>query len=148
LTTIATAARDGLSAMHGEAPADLEALLHRTRAAGLTVSAEVADLDLAPPQVRLLVCRIIQEALTNVLRHAPGAPAEVVVRRHGTGITVAVTNAAPRQPGAERGAQRGLVGLRERVTADAGELRWGPREGGGFEVFARLPARRLEGADR
>ena len=146
LATIATAARDGLAAMAGDAATDLAGLLQRTRSAGLDVAAEVGDLRWLHPDQRALCLRVVQEALTNVLRHAPGARTTVVVRPDDSVVTVAVCNGPPARPRGEPGTGQGLVGLRERVTAAAGELHWGPREDGGFDVSARLPARHLEAA--
>jgi signal transduction histidine kinase len=150
LATIARAARDGLSAMQGDALADLGALLRRTRAAGLEVVADIEDFD-APgflgQQERALACRIVQEALTNVLRHAPGARATVRLRREDEGATVEVRNTAA-GPGGGAGSRLGLTGLRDLVAIRSGELRWGPCEDGGFVVWASIPTRQIAGALR
>lgn len=151
MATIATAAREGLDAIHGEAAANLDALLRRTRAAGLDVdiaptAADTIDL-LAPPQ-RELVIRIIQESLTNVLRHAPGAPAWVSVDCDSDGVCVVVGNGPPTAPGGLAGSRRGLTGLSARAAARGGAIRWGARDDGGFEVRALLPARLMQEADR
>ena len=151
MVTIAGAARDGLTAMTGEAATDMAALLQRTRAAGLNLTADVADLDapgLVDPQTREVAYRIVQEGLTNVLRHAPGADATVTVRREGHAVSVTLRNGVPTRPGGTAGSGRGLAGLRERVTAHGGELGWGSREDGGFVVRAVLPVRRLDEAGR
>ncbi len=147
LRTIAAVARDGATGM-GAAPqpTDLAALLDRTRGAGLAVD---ADLDTAGPldaAERTLVYRVVQEALTNVLRHAPGARATVSVRRTSDTVVVEVANSAPTGRGPGPGTGRGLVGIRERVAAAAGSVRWAPRADGGFEVRAELPTTSLEGA--
>ena len=149
MATIAGAARDGLAAMSGQGAVDLAAVLHRTRAAGLSVTADVAGLDapgLLDPESRAVVCRIVQEALTNVLRHAPGAPTTVVAGAEGAGVGVTIRNGPPAAPGGARGSGRGLAGLRQRVAARGGEVRWGRRDDGGFEVRALLPAHRMEEA--
>jgi signal transduction histidine kinase len=148
MVTIAQAARDGLAAITSPTAPDVAILLDRTRSAGLELTADVGSLD-APgidPETRTVAARVIQEALTNVLRHAPGAPASVTVREEGNGVAVDVHNGPPTGPGGSRGSGRGLVGLRERVALHGGQLVWGPREDGGFHVRAVLPARRLEGA--
>jgi signal transduction histidine kinase len=83
---------------------------------------------------------LVQEALTNVVKHAPGAPARVLIRRGGDQVSVRVTNppAPARQEQLPSGA-RGLVGMRERVTGMGGELSAGPDGSGGFTVDALLP---------
>jgi len=150
LLTIAHAARAGLSAMQGDISADVDTLLDRSRAAGLEVSADVAALDSAGsvgPEQRLLAYRVVQEAVTNVLRHAPGATASVTVRRDGADLCVVVANSAPSGSDREPGTGKGLAGLRQRVADAAGTLTWGARADGGFEVRAVLPpAERFVGA--
>jgi signal transduction histidine kinase len=154
METIAAAARGGVTAMKDDAhDSDMAALLERTRAAGLDLTADVADLDepgLLDPATREVAYRIVQEALTNVLRHAPGARASVRVRRHEDGVSVTVRNGAPTEPGglSNPGSGRGLPGLRERVAGRAGLLSWGPRGDGGFQVHALLPVHHLEGVPR
>jgi len=151
MATIARAARDGLTAMTDGGATDVTALLDRTRAAGLRLSAELADLD-APepldPQTRELAYRIVQEGLTNVLRHARGADATVTVRRQADAVCVTLRNGTPTCAGANPGSGRGLTGLRERVLARGGELTWTSRSDGGFEVRALLPALALEQSGR
>src|SRR5262249_22808761 len=97
------------------------------------------------PDRRTVVHRLVQEALTNVLRHAPGATASVSVRRAGDDVLVTIANSAPEHPGSGPGTGRGLAGIRERVTDHAGGVDWGPQPDGGFEICAVLPAA-LEGA--
>ncbi|WP_344942910.1 sensor histidine kinase [Actinomadura miaoliensis] len=110
-------------------------------AAGDTAGAGEEPADLAP-MVRLAVYRVVQEALTNAAKHAPGAPVRVRVRHHASGVTVTVSNQAP--PTGTRplpaGGGHGLTGLAERVRLAGGVLRAGPTRGGGFEVTADLPA--------
>jgi signal transduction histidine kinase len=124
-----------LTALHG---ADLGALLERVRAAGTHVDA--FGLELVPPDHRPAAYRVVQESLTNVLRHAPGARARVeVVMEEGT-TRVTVTDDGP---GAPRGSDRGygLVGLRERVEFAGGTFAAGRAASGcGFMVEAVLPA--------
>lgn len=144
MATIAAAARDGLAAMRGEPADDLAALLHRTRASGLGITADVADIALLDADQRALATRVVQEALTNVLRHAPGAEVTVVVRRGASGTTIVVRNAAATKPSGDPGSGRGLVGLRVTLAARGGELICGPCEAGGFWVYAVLPTVRLQ----
>ena len=119
--------------------ARLDDLLTRARESGLTVElvTEGADRDV-PPGVDLSAYRIIQEALTNVLKHA--GPASVRVRLDyrpdALGVSVADDGTAT---AAVNGAGHGLIGIRERVAVVGGEVTAGPRPGGGFEVTARLP---------
>ena len=86
--------------------------------------------------------RIVQEALTNAARHAPGAPVTVSVETGADGVRLSVTNGRatlPPRAGATTGL--GLAGLEEAARAAGGTLRHGPAAGGGFEVVADLPAR-------
>jgi signal transduction histidine kinase len=147
LNTVAAAAREGIGALEATpATTDLDALLARTRAAGLTLDADVTDAALLAPPQREVVHRIVQEALTNVLRHAPGSRAAVVVRRGDDGVDVSVTNSAPSGVGSGPGTERGLAGIQERVTAESGQVTWGAREDGGFAVHAVLPVTASVGA--
>ncbi|MEU9475117.1 histidine kinase [Streptomyces sp. NPDC048191] len=120
----------------------LEELAGTFRNAGLPVQVARADqgTDL-PAAVDLAAYRIVQEALTNVRKHAgPEAKAEVSVVRVGPNIEVTVLDdgaGAAGVPGA--GGGHGLLGMRERVTALRGTLTTGPRYGGGFRVHAILP---------
>jgi signal transduction histidine kinase len=100
--------------------------------------------DALPPGVDLTAYRIIQEALTNVLKHAGGAPARVGVRVDGDDLELSVTDAGPGTTvaggvdEAVRGGH-GLIGMRERVALFGGRLRAGPGRFGGFEVVATIP---------
>jgi signal transduction histidine kinase len=86
-----------------------------------------------------VIYRVLQESLTNVLKHAPEATVRVALRRTGDRIELTVTNTAGRAPGSVGGSGRGLTGMRERVGAYGGRLDWGWRPGGGFSVHAQLP---------
>ena len=117
----------------------LDALAAQVRDAGLpvdlTVEGEAVQL---PPGVDLSAYRIVQEALTNALRHAGPATARVVVcyREHDLELEIADTG---RGTGVSNGVGEGLVGMRERVSLYGGKIEAGPRDGGGFAVRARLP---------
>ncbi|WP_027945263.1 sensor histidine kinase [Amycolatopsis taiwanensis] len=118
---------------------DLGELIARARASGLLIDSEV-DSDQAPPMVARAAYRVVQEALTNVAKHAPGAAVSIKVIGTGERTDVSVVNAPPLAgplPGAAAGA-RGLIGLQERVRLVGGILRAGPHEGG-FAVSATLP---------
>ncbi len=121
--------------------ADLDRLVEDVRAAGTPVELvrEGADDAPLPPGVDLAAYRIVQEALTNVRRHAGAAPTRVVVRRTAGLVDVEVVNAVPDGPGEGPGGGHGLPGMRERVRLYGGSLDAGPRDDGGFGVRARLP---------
>ncbi|MEU6354403.1 sensor histidine kinase [Streptomyces sp. NPDC047072] len=127
----------------------LEALVENTRAAGLTVQVDVRGVDRPlPPGVDLSAYRIVQEALSNVLRHAPGATASVALVHYLHGVDVRITNSpATRGAPPSPGAGHGLLGMRERAAMLGGTLRAGPRPDGGYEVAAYLPTA-PPGADR
>ncbi|GAA2443486.1 sensor histidine kinase [Streptomyces glaucus] len=120
----------------------LDELVGTFRSAGLHVEVARADRggDL-PAAVDLAAYRVVQEALTNVQKHAgPGARAEVSVVRVGPDIEVTVIDDGPGQGDASgSGGGHGLLGMRERVGALRGTLTTGPRYGGGFRVHAILP---------
>ena len=93
-----------------------------------------------PAAVDVSVYRIVQEALTNVLKHAGPARAEVTVGCADSAVTIEVTDDGPGNPAPPApGSGQGLAGMRERVAVFGGDLRAGPRPGGGFTVCARLP---------
>jgi signal transduction histidine kinase len=91
----------------------------------------------APETLALVAYRVVQEALTNARRHAPGAPVEVLLDYEPDALHIIVSD---RGPGASGGAGGfGLVGMRERVEAVGGSVTIGDRPGGGFVVAAELP---------
>jgi signal transduction histidine kinase len=120
---------------------ELNALAASVRAAGLPVNLVISgDPAPLPATVEVSVYRIVQEALTNVLKHAGPARADVTIGCAQETVTIEVTDngtAAP-APLATAGGH-GLAGMRERAAVFGGELRAGPRPGGGFAVLARLP---------
>ncbi|WP_245646723.1 sensor histidine kinase [Microtetraspora niveoalba] len=91
------------------------------------------------PGVELAAYRIIQEALTNARRHAPGAAVDVELHYAGDSLRLLVRDNGPGSPVAPPRGGHGLAGMRERAAAVGGELRAGPAAGGGFLVEARLP---------
>jgi signal transduction histidine kinase len=119
--------------------ARLGALVERTRAAGLPVSLTVeGEPRSLPAGMDLAAYRVVQEALTNAIRHAGAAPTEVTVRWEPAHLELEIVDTgAPAANG--NGGGHGLVGMEERVRLYDGELRAGRRAGGGFEVVARLP---------
>jgi signal transduction histidine kinase len=124
--------------------ADLDSLLAEVAKAGLAVRLRVAGTPAQlPAGLELSAYRIVQEALTNVVKHAGPARAEVRICFRDQDVTVEVTDdgrgvTAPTGDG-RVGVGHGLIGMRERVAAFGGDLEIGPRPGGGFRVAARLP---------
>jgi signal transduction histidine kinase len=128
---------------------DIDELLIQFRSAGVEVefqqSGERMEL---PPSLDLSVYRIVQEALTNVTKHARGAPATVHVHFEDGAVSVNVfdegfyyPNSGNSMPRADEGARarHGIIGMRERAAVFGGSLTAGPRHEGGFEVCAWLP---------
>ncbi|MEV4193532.1 sensor histidine kinase [Streptomyces toxytricini] len=121
--------------------AELEGLVGNVRSAGLEVTTAIAGIrrPLAPG-VELTAYRIVQEALSNCLRHAPGSQVEVGIAYGPRELHLCVANTAPtRKAPPSPGAGHGLLGMRERAGMLGGELAAGPRPGGGYEVSAVLP---------
>jgi signal transduction histidine kinase len=123
---------------------DLDRLVEETRRAGTDIDFEmhVEGVDEMPPPLGRDAYRIVQEALTNVGKHAPGAAARVrVTGAPGDGLRVSVRNRRPVPAGRVStlpGSGAGLIGLRERVTLAGGSLVLGPDESGDFVVEAEL----------
>ncbi|MFD0053541.1 sensor histidine kinase [Streptomyces sp. NPDC127168] len=126
----------------------LDALVENTRAAGLTVTTGTSGTRRPlPPGVELSAYRIVQEALSNVLRHAPGATARVHLTYLPIGLRVEVSNTRPkRAPAPSQGAGHGLLGMRERVAMLDGSLTAHALPGGGYQVAAFLPVDAAEPA--
>ena len=120
---------------------DIAALLDNARAAGPPVNAHVDGDDPGlPDATKLALFRVLQEALTNVLRHAPGAAADVSVRTAGAQVELVVTNSAGDQPSTwAAGDSQGQRGMRQRAEEHGGRLEYGHRPDGGFEVRAWFP---------
>ena len=153
----------GLLAPSGEAPGaddavlvpqpdlgQVRSLVERVRAAGLPVELVITGARALPPGVDLAAYRVIQEALTNVIKHANQArsvvrieygPSELLIDvaddgRPSSGAPGATGPGRSQPPGA---GGRGLIGLRERIAIYGGDLDAGPRPGGGWRVRARIP---------
>jgi signal transduction histidine kinase len=118
-------------------------LVTRAAAAGLAVSCRFSgSADDLPAPASDVAYRVVQESLTNALKHAPGAPVDIVVEGAGGYVEIDVRNSPAVGPpsGLERsGGGRGLTGMRERVAACGGELAAGPAPAGGWRLVARLP---------
>lgn len=122
--------------------ADIPALVDNIRRAGAEVSlsftAPAAELS---PSVEITAYRVVQEALSNAVRHAPGAPIKVVLEEQNAAIVIRVHNEPPNGSGATppAGASHGLRGMQERVALHEGSLMVGPNLAGGWTVTAVLP---------
>ncbi|MFJ9554197.1 sensor histidine kinase [Nocardiopsis sp. NPDC101807] len=121
----------------------LLSVVERTRGAGQPVEFTEEGVPASSRgSADLVAHRVVQEALTNALKYAHGSPTAVRVRHRPEEITVNVTTDRTGPSGLPAGGGgRGLAGLRERVEVLGGEFSAGPREGGGFTVDARIPAR-------
>jgi signal transduction histidine kinase len=124
---------------------DIPGLVDNLRAAGLDVALEVtgeAPVDV-PPGVELASYRVVQESLTNAVRHAPGARVVVDLDYAPDGIDIVVDDdGAGLMPVRPAASGHGLMGMRERVATGGGTLDVGPRSSGpGWRVHARFPLR-------
>lgn len=124
---------------------EIGALVESTRAAGVQISLHRDDSVEVSSAVGLAAYRMVQEALSNALRHAPGSSVEVSigVEAEEAGLRLLVVNTAPPTPNAVAapGAGLGLAGIRERVAAVGGTVSAAPTSEGGFRVEARVPLR-------
>jgi signal transduction histidine kinase len=130
----------------GPAPdlALVEELVARAAGSGLDVTLRLeGEREGLPAAAAETAYRVVQEALTNALRYAAGAPVTVVVRGDREALVVEVANTAATAQAelADAGTGNGLRGLRERVSACGGTLEAGPRPDGGWRVAALLPRR-------
>jgi signal transduction histidine kinase len=160
LATIRQASDEALDELHamlgvlrqpdGDAPlspapglAQLDALVAMAEGAGLRVDVDARGAANLPSAVDLAGYRIVQESLTNVVRHAGATRATVTVAADGDTLVVEVcddgTGAPAAADGNGNGTRQGIVGMRERARALGGTLEAGPRPEGGFRVSARLP---------
>jgi signal transduction histidine kinase len=117
----------------------LERLIEQAREAGLPVELRIeGDPKQLPTGVDLTAYRLVQEGLTNALKHAQAQRAEVVVRYSDGHVELTVSDDGPGGGDGDKGGH-GLVGMRERVSVYGGEFEAGPRVGGGYRLRARLP---------
>ena len=120
----------------------LRDLEHLTAASGITTTMSIDPRLQAAPPLQRAVYRTVQEALTNVRKHAPGATATVSIGRDADQIVASVLNtAASHQVTPLPSAQHGLIGLHERAELLGGTLTTGPTPAGGFHLELRLPNR-------
>ncbi|MBT2392719.1 sensor histidine kinase [Streptomyces sp. ISL-1] len=144
---VAAAAAAAAAAEDGPSLADLESLVGQSRQAGMVVELVVqGEAREYAPEVEQTAYRVVQEALTNVHKHAAGAKVMVRLARRDAEVAMQVENGAPDADGAPAAARlpsggNGLVGMRERVLALGGVFVSGPTDVGGFRVSAVLPDR-------
>jgi signal transduction histidine kinase len=145
LAVVADVARQALARLDAgdDVPADLAGLVDQARRLGvaLTVEGPLGTDDLAP-QLADTAHRVVQESLTNAMRHAPGAAVTIRVRRTDDVLDLQVANTPTQLPADLAGAGTGLRGMGDRVAAVGGTVRSGPTDDGGFLVHVRLPLAR------
>ena len=120
----------------------LDDLVHSTRTAGLDVKVDITGERVPlPPGLDLTAYRIVQEALTNVLKHAGARCVRVLVTFHRNQLELEITDDGGNATGrlAATGGGHGLIGMRERVSVFGGTVSAGPRADGGWSVRSRLP---------
>jgi signal transduction histidine kinase len=142
LASLDTVGGSGNSAPAGLIFRDVEALVEQARSAGVRVTFVPETIpSIVNPRLELTTYRVVQEALTNVMKYAPKSQAQVRIRSTTGSLLVEIVNSGPVRNG--RGSVtrvgQGLPGMAQRVEANGGELRWGPDSSGGFAVRARLP---------
>jgi len=134
--------------------ADLDSLVSQVQDAGLRACVRVeGQRGTVPPGIDLSAYRIIQEALTNVIKHAHCAAADVVITYRADSLTVEVTDHGRQVPGelsayvppARTGSGHGIIGMRERVAVFGGQFAAGPEPDGGFRVRACFPIAEVAG---
>ncbi|MGW4205882.1 sensor histidine kinase [Streptomyces sp. NPDC004726] len=161
LTTIKAASKEALGEVRQvleslRAPGDpprapapgldrLPELVEQAASAGLAVGVDTDGTPVAlPPGTDLAAFRIVQEALTNVVRHSGSRTAHVRISYAPGHLALRITDDGPATGSDAGGSGNGLAGMRERAAALNGTIEAGPREGGGFEVLARIPVRTRE----
>ncbi|MEU4316782.1 histidine kinase [Nocardia sp. NPDC024068] len=126
--------------------ADLDELLRKPRATGLTVQTRVLGTPATlPGAIDDAATQIVRESLANVILHAPGSEATVTVRYSGDSVDLTVDNTRPTGKPEHTGPTRGMgiIAMREQTHALGGALTAGPKPSGGYRVAARLPSRPL-----
>jgi signal transduction histidine kinase len=119
---------------------DLDGLVAHARNSGLSVEVSVEGVasDL-PASIDLTAYRIVQEGLTNAIRHAQARQARVQVRCRGNSLDIEISDDGVGVRDGGQSAGHGLLGMRERVDVFGGQLQTGPGPEGGFRIRARLP---------
>lgn len=116
---------------------DIEALVESVRATGIRIDLDLDRVGNLPDSVGLTVYRLVQEALSNAVRHAPGAPVRIRITEEGNDISLTVDN--PHHAEALTTDGHGLTGMRERTTTLGGTFTAGPTADGHYRVTATLP---------
>jgi signal transduction histidine kinase len=123
----------------------VEELAARARASGLAITCHLSgDVDDLSGRGADAAYRMVQEGITNAMKHAPGAPIAVEIRGDDSGVEISVSNGPPRRgvSGLERsGSGQGLAGMRERIAQAGGTILSGATPGGGWQLQAHLPPR-------
>ncbi len=120
---------------------DVPALVDRLRQSGLPVSLTIgSSLPALSPEAAATAYRVVQEGLTNVLRHAGQVPTNVIVTRTGDAVVIDIHDQGNRFAPGTQPSGHGLSGMRERVSSCGGDMTSGPCNDGGFRVRAVLPA--------
>lgn len=120
---------------------DVPALVDRLRKSGLPVSLTIGSpLPALSPEAAATAYRVVQEGLTNVLRHAGQVPTDVIVERAGNAVVIDIHDQGNRPSPGTQPSGHGLSGMRERVSSCGGDVTSGPCNDGGFRVRAVLPA--------
>lgn len=132
---------DGEAAERAPQPevTDIPGLVAEARRAGADVALSMPDTASAPAAVGIAAYRIVQEAISNAVRHAPGASIHVVVDQLGGVLALDVTNDKPDTVPPATRPGHGLIGMRERAALLGGSLEASPTPDGGYRVSARLP---------
>lgn len=125
--------------------ADIPSLVQSTERSGIDLAFQWSGSDVGEVSdvAGLAAYRIVQEALSNAIRHAPGAPVFVEVAHDKGAIEISVVNTAPPVAPALGEPGHGIVGMRERVASVGGSLETAPTSDGGFALRARIPLRRM-----
>ncbi|WP_175477212.1 sensor histidine kinase [Ruania alba] len=119
--------------------ADIPDLIEATRASGAQISYSGPDAEVSPA-VGLTAYRVVQEGLSNALRHSPGSTVEVTVATETDAVSVEVLNSAPASDAEHAsGSGLGLAGVRERLSTVGGTVEAGPQPEGGFRLYACIP---------
>lgn len=117
----------------------LNTLLSSARSAGVPIEAAIDDCSGIPVVVDLAAYRIVQESLTNVIRHAAGMPTSIRITRTAIDLDLDIRNSRPTRMRSTAGSGLGLIGIRERVAALGGTLSTGETADGAYRVHATLP---------
>jgi signal transduction histidine kinase len=133
----ASGQRTGFAPVPGLAA--LPELVDRAAQAGVGVEVDVRGVEGLPPGVELSIYRIVQEAVTNVVRHAAPTTCRVLVEGGPAEVRIGVTDDGPGHGTPPGRPGHGLVGMRERAAMHGGTVTAGPRPDGGFAVSVRLP---------